>query len=74
MSIDSLCSSCVLLQASSPKKIKLDDGEREGDAFQKLLSAGWTTVEGRDAIKKGAAWSLVNVVSRTSYCSSWPLC
>ncbi|XP_064397501.1 putative pterin-4-alpha-carbinolamine dehydratase [Halichondria panicea] len=40
--------------ATSPKskRIKLDDGERQSEGFVALITAGWKTVEGRDAIQK----------------------
>ena len=42
---------CCVLQASSPKRIKLSDSTRDTD-LQPLFSAGWSMVDGRDAIKK----------------------
>ena len=43
-------------QASSPKRIKLSEEDRQ-ESLAPLLSAGWTMVEGRDAIKKNFTFS-----------------
>ena len=62
---DTLCynehNAFYTIQANSPKRIKLTIEEREGEGLSKLLSAGWSIVEGRDAIKKGDnLWSVCN--------------
>ena len=57
------------VQASSPKRIKLSEGDRDG-SLGPLLASGWTMVEGRDAIKKkftfsdfNEAWSFMSRVA-----------
>ena len=45
-----------LLQASSPKRIKLSEDDRSG-SLSPLLSTGWAMVEGRDAVKKTFTFS-----------------
>ena len=58
-----------VLQASSPKRIKLSEDDR-GESLAPLFSSGWTVLEGRDAIKKtftfsdfSEAWSFMSRVA-----------
>lgn len=49
-------SQILYAQASSPKRIKLSEEDRQ-ESLAPLLSSGWAMVDGRDAIKKTFTFS-----------------
>ena len=50
---------CSVVQASSPKRIKLSEDDRS-ESLAPLLSSGWSMLDGRDAIKKTFTFSDFN--------------